>query len=223
MGVLRTPDERFGGLPGYPFEPNYVQVKSDGLASVRMHYAEAGPKDGPVVVLVHGQPTWSYLYRTVIGVLADAGLRAVAPDNIGYGRSDKLTEPTDYTVRRHIDWLHGLVIGLDLRDVTLVVQDWGGPIGLSVLARDPDRFARVVATNTARVLACELLCAAQGLEFLKPLRPGRGAEAAYLHIRERVRPLRRDRPLYRDLRAVEGMIRSRSLLVAVEAVSGPLL
>ena len=148
MGVLRTPDERFGGLPGYPFEPNYVQVESDGAAAVRMHYVAAGPKDGPVVLLVHGQPTWSYLYRKVIGVLADAGLRAVAPDNIGYGRSDKLTAPTDYTVRRHIDWLHGLVTGLDLRDVTLVVQDWGGPIGLSMLARDPDRFARVVATNT---------------------------------------------------------------------------
>ena len=148
MGVLRTPDERFAGLPGYPFEPHYVQVDTKGVAPVRMHYVDAGPVDGPVVVLVHGQPTWSYLYRKVIGVLADAGLRAIAPDNIGFGRSDKLTEPTDYTFRRHIDWLHGFVSALDLRAVTLVVQDWGGPIGLSVLARDPDRFARVVATNT---------------------------------------------------------------------------
>lgn len=148
MDVLRTADERFAGLPGYPFEPQYVQVETKGIAPVRMHYVDAGPADGPVVVLLHGQPTWSYLYRKVIGVLVDAGLRAIAPDNIGYGRSDKLIEPTDYTFSRHIDWLHGLVTGLDLHDVTLVVQDWGGPIGLSVLARDPDRFARVVATNT---------------------------------------------------------------------------
>jgi haloalkane dehalogenase len=148
MSVLRTPDERFADLPGYPFEPRYVQVETDGIAPVRMHYVDAGPSDGPVVVLLHGQPTWSYLYRKVIGVLTDAGLRAIAPDNIGYGRSDKLTEPTDYTFGRHVDWLHGLVAGVDLRDITLVVQDWGGPIGLSVLARDPDRFARVVATNT---------------------------------------------------------------------------
>lgn len=148
MGVLRTPDDRFAGLPGYPFEPRYALVETDGMAPVRMHHVDAGPADGPVVLLVHGQPTWSYLYRHVIGVLAGAGLRAIAPDNIGFGRSDKLTDPTDYTFERHIDWLHGLVTGLDLRDVTLVVQDWGGPIGLSVLARDPDRFARVVATNT---------------------------------------------------------------------------
>ena len=148
MGVLRTPDERFAGLPGYPFEPHYVQVETEGIAPVRMHYVDAGPADGSVVLLVHGQPTWSFLYRKVIGVLTDAGLRAIAPDHIGFGRSDKLTERTDYTFARHIDWLHSLVTGLDLRDVTLVVQDWGGPIGLSALARDPDRFARVLATNT---------------------------------------------------------------------------
>jgi haloalkane dehalogenase len=113
-----------------------------------MHFVDAGPSDGPVVLLMHGQPTWSYVYRRMIGILVDAGLRVVAPDNIGYGRSDKLTEPTDYTFARHVDWLHGLVAGLDLRDVTLVAQDWGGPLGLSVLARDEDRFARIVATNT---------------------------------------------------------------------------
>jgi haloalkane dehalogenase len=148
MGVLRTPDERFAALPGYSFEPHYVQVETEGIPPVRMHYVDAGPAEGPVVLLVHGQPTWSYLYRKVIGVLVGAGLRAIAPDNIGYGRSDKLTEPTDYTFQRHIDWLHSFVTGLDLRDVTLVVQDWGGPIGLSVLAREQDHFARVVATNT---------------------------------------------------------------------------
>ena len=148
MGVLRTPDECFANLPGYPFEPRYAQVRTDGIDTLRMHYVDAGPSDGPVVLLVHGQPTWSYLYRKVIGVLVDAGLRAIAPDHVGFGRSDKLTERTDYTFARHVDWLHSFVTVLDLRDVTLVVQDWGGPIGLSMLARDPDRFARILATNT---------------------------------------------------------------------------
>ena len=148
MRVLRTPDERFTGLPGYPFEPTYQDVETAGLPPLRMHYVDAGPADGPVVVLLHGQPTWSYLYRHVITALAAAGLRVIAPDNIGFGRSDKLTEGTDYTFSRHIDWIHSLIVGLDLDGITLVVQDWGGPIGLSVLARDPDRFARVVATNT---------------------------------------------------------------------------
>jgi len=148
MGVLRTPDDRFADLPGFPYPPHYVQVQTRKLDPLRMHYVDAGPEDGPVVLLMHGQPTWSYLYRTVIPVLVDAGLRVVAPDNIGYGRSDKLTDATDYTFARHVDWLHGLVTALDLRDVTLVAQDWGGPLGLSVLARDEGRFARVVAANT---------------------------------------------------------------------------
>lgn len=148
MRVLRTPDDRFTDLPGYPFDPSYRDVDTAGLPALRMHYVDAGPADGPVVVLLHGQPTWSYLYRHVIAALADAGLRVIAPDHIGFGRSDKLTEATDYTFSRHIDWIRSLIAGLDLREVTLVVQDWGGPIGLSVLARDPDRFARVVATNT---------------------------------------------------------------------------
>ena len=148
MSVLRTPDERFANLPGYRFAPNYVEVETKGVPAVRMHYVDVGPADAPVVVLLHGQPTWSFLYRDVIEVLRGAGLRVIAPDNIGFGRSDKLTEASDYTFARHIDWVYGLITALDLRDVTLVVQDWGGPIGLSVLARDPDRFARVVATNT---------------------------------------------------------------------------
>ncbi|HEX6395048.1 MAG TPA: haloalkane dehalogenase [Acidimicrobiales bacterium] len=148
MGVLRTPDVRFTGLPGYPFEPHYVQVETDGVAPVRMHYVDEGPRDGRVVLLLHGQPTWSYLYRKVIAPLVDAGLRAIAPDNIGFGRSDKLTEATDYTFQRHVDWMHSFVTGLDLQESVVVVQDWGGPIGLSVLAREPDRFAGVVAANT---------------------------------------------------------------------------
>ncbi len=147
-GVLRTPDERFVDLPGYPFGPHYSMVSAGGLPPVRMHYVDTGPDDGEIVLLLHGQPTWSYLYRTVIPVLTAAGLRVIAPDHIGFGRSDKLVERTDYTLARHIEWLQSFISNLDLRGVTLVVQDWGGPIGLSALAADPDRFARVVAANT---------------------------------------------------------------------------
>ena len=146
--LLRTPDDRFVGLPGYPFEPHYVEVEADGMDPLRMHYLDEGPSDGPVALLLHGQPTWSYLYRQVVPVLVAAGIRVIAPDNIGFGRSDKPTRATDYTFARHIEWARSLVTGLDLRNITLVAQDWGGPIGFSVLAAEPDRFARVVATNT---------------------------------------------------------------------------
>jgi haloalkane dehalogenase len=146
--VVRTPDDRFTDLPGYDFAPSYRPVQARGLPPLRMHFVDAGPPDAPVVLLLHGQPTWSYLYRHVIAVLVEAGLRVIAPDHIGFGRSDKPTDPTAYTFKRHVGWLHSLIEGLELRDVTLVAQDWGGPIGLSVLARDPDRFAGVVATNT---------------------------------------------------------------------------
>jgi haloalkane dehalogenase len=148
VAVVRTPDERFAGLVDYPFEPNYVSVRAEGIDALRMHYVDTGPRDGPVVLLLHGQPTWSYLYRKVIAVLAQRGLRILAPDNIGFGRSDKPTQATRYTYRRHVDWMTSFVDALDLREVTLVVQDWGGPIGLGTLAARPQRFARVVASNT---------------------------------------------------------------------------
>ena len=125
-----------------------MEVTTRGVEPLRMHYVDVGGADAPVVVLLHGQPTGSYLYRHVIEVLSQRNFRVVAFDNIGFGRSDKPTDPTDYTFARHIDWVHSAIARLELRDITLVVQDWGGPIGLSVLARDPDRFARVVATNT---------------------------------------------------------------------------
>ncbi len=146
--VLRTPDDRFLDLPGFPFQPRYATVGADGLAPVRMHYVDEGPENGPIALLLHGQPTWSYLYRKVIPVLVERGIRVIAPDNIGFGRSDKPVQRTDHTLARHIAWTRSLVTGLDLRDVTLVAQDWGGPIGLSVLAAEPDRFAGVVAANT---------------------------------------------------------------------------
>jgi len=146
--VVRTPDERFAGLSDFPFRPNYVSVRAKGVDPLRMHYVDTGPRGAPVVLLLHGQPTWSYLYRKVIPVLAQRGLRAVAPDNVGFGRSDKPTDRTTYTYRRHVEWMTSFVDELDVSEVTLVVQDWGGPIGLSTLGAIPDRFARVVASNT---------------------------------------------------------------------------
>jgi haloalkane dehalogenase len=141
MDVLRTPDERFDDLPGYPFAPHYVE-----LGDVRMHYVDEG--EGPTVLLLHGEPSWSYLYRKMIPPLVAAGLRAVAPDLVGFGRSDKPAARDDYTYQRHMDWLTGLVTALDLRDATLVGQDWGGLLGLRLAAEQSPRFARVVAANT---------------------------------------------------------------------------
>jgi haloalkane dehalogenase len=143
MDVFRTPDDRFDQLPGYPFAPHYVDV-----AGLRLHYLDEGPADGPVVLLLHGEPSWSYLYRTMIPVLVDAGLRAVAIDLVGFGRSDKPTRREDYSYQAHIDWTWGAIEAIGLRDLTLVCQDWGGLIGLRLVGEHPDRFARVVAANT---------------------------------------------------------------------------
>ena len=143
IDVLRTPDERFAGLPGYPFEPHYVEV-----GGLRIHAVDEGPRDAAPVLMLHGEPSWSYLYRTMIPVLTAAGHRAVAPDLVGFGRSDKPVHREDYTYQRHVDWVGGAVEALDLHDITLVCQDWGGLIGLRLVAEMPDRFARVVAANT---------------------------------------------------------------------------
>ena len=143
MDVLRTPDERFEDLPDYPFAPHYVDV--DG---VRMHYLDEGPADAEVVLLLHGEPSWSYLYRTMIPVLTAAGLRAVAIDLVGFGRSDKPARREDYTYAAHVDWTWAAIEAIGLADITLVCQDWGGLIGLRLVGEHPDRFARVVAANT---------------------------------------------------------------------------
>jgi haloalkane dehalogenase len=148
VDVARTPAERFDDLPGYGYPPCYVEVGSKSTGPLRMHYVEAGPPDADPVVLLHGQPTWSYLYRTVIETVAAAGHWVIAPDLIGFGRSDKPTDRFAYTFRRHVDWMTRFVAALDLTRISLVVQDWGGPIGLAVLAGDPDRFGAVVASNT---------------------------------------------------------------------------
>jgi len=141
--VLRTPDERFAGLPGYAMTPHYVDV--DGL---RVHTVDEGPRDAAPVLMIHGEPSWSYLYRRMIPVLTAAGHRAVAPDLVGFGRSDKPARREDYTYQRHVDWMRATVEALDLRDITLVCQDWGGLIGLRLVAEMPGRFRRVVAANT---------------------------------------------------------------------------
>jgi haloalkane dehalogenase len=143
MDVLRTPDERFTDLPGYSFQPRYVEV--DGL---RVHYIDEGPRGGAPVLLLHGEPSWSFLYRKMIPLISAAGHRCVAPDLIGFGRSDKPAARGAYTYQRHVDWMRGVVDALDLRQSTLVCQDWGGLIGLRLVAEHPQRFARVVAANT---------------------------------------------------------------------------
>jgi len=143
MEVLRTPDERFEKLPGYDFEPRYVEI-----SGLRVHYLDEGPADAAPVLLLHGEPSWCYLYRKMVPVLTAAGLRAVAPDFIGFGRSDKPASRDDYTYQLHVDVMAAFVGQLGLRDITLVCQDWGGLIGLRVAAEHEERFARIVAANT---------------------------------------------------------------------------
>ena len=143
MDVLRTPDERFHSLPGWPYEPSYATT-SDGL---RTAYVDEG--SGPTVLLLHGEPSWGYLYRSMVPVLVEAGFRCVVPDLVGFGRSDKPAAVEDYTYARHVEWLRSVLFdALDLTDVTLVCQDWGGLLGLRLVAEHPQRFARVCAANT---------------------------------------------------------------------------
>jgi haloalkane dehalogenase len=150
MKALRTPDDRFANLPGFDFEPHYADVSDDEGGTLRVHYLREGDPSAPVVLLMHGEPSWSYLYRKMIPVLTGAGLQIVAPDLVGFGRSDKPSERTDYTYARHVAWMRELLFDvLDLRDITLVCQDWGGLIGLRLVGEHADRFARVVAANTS--------------------------------------------------------------------------
>ena len=148
MDYLRTPDERFRGLPGYNFAPHYVDVPDGEGGSLRVHYVDEGLQDAAPVLMLHGEPSWSYLYRKMIPIITGAGFRAVAPDLVGFGRSDKPAKRADYTYQRHVDWMRSFIEQTDLRDITLVCQDWGGLIGLRLAAEDPDRFARIVAANT---------------------------------------------------------------------------
>ena len=143
VDIYRTPDEAFDGLPDYPFAPNYLEW--DGL---RTHYVDEGPKDAPVALLLHGEPTWSYIYRKFIPVLRAAGYRCVAPDYIGFGKSDKVTDDNWYVIDRHIERLAEFIQRLDLRNITMMVQDWGGPIGLINAVAMPERIDRLAILNT---------------------------------------------------------------------------
>ena len=142
MRTVRTPDDRFDDLPDYNFEPHYTKV-----SGLRMHYIDEGPEDGEPVLLLHGEPSWSYLYRHMVPPLAAAGLRVVAPDLIGFGRSDKLVSKSDYSYAGHVAWIREFVESLDLTGITLFCQDWGSLIGLRVAAENGQRFARIVLGN----------------------------------------------------------------------------
>ncbi len=143
MQALRTPDARFDNLSGFPYEPRYLFH-----GDLRMHYVDEGSRDGPVVLLLHGEPTWSYLYRKMIPVFLRAGCRVVAPDLFGFGRSDKPAARSDYSYQFHVDSLHHLLNTTALSNISLFCQDWGGLLGLRVVGEVPGRFARVVAANT---------------------------------------------------------------------------
>ena len=151
MENLQTHDEYFVELPDYPFPPNYLEVDDTEGGTLRMHYLAEGPADGPVVLLMHGQPAWSYLYRHMIPRLVDQGYRVYAPDLIGFGKSDKPTLPEDYTYARHVAWLSDWLQQLNLTDIKLFCQDWGSMIGLRLVAAFPERFAGVVLSNGAMV------------------------------------------------------------------------
>jgi haloalkane dehalogenase len=144
MNVTHTPDSRFVDLPDYPFAARYAEI--DGL---QMHYVDEGADAAAPVLMLHGEPTWSYLYRHMIPVCAGAGHRVIAPDLVGFGKSDKPTSKSDYSYQRHVDWLAAFVEALDLREITLFCQDWGSLIGLRVAVEHEDRFARIVVGNGA--------------------------------------------------------------------------
>ena len=148
LKVLRTPEERFVGLPGYPFEPHYAELTDRQLGTLRMHYVDEGARDAPAVLMLHGEPTWSYLYRKIIPRVTAGGYRAVAPDYIGFGKSDKPVDRTAYNYQNHVDWMLQFVDQLGLARCTLLAQDWGGPIGLRLLAERPQCFDAVLLANT---------------------------------------------------------------------------
>jgi haloalkane dehalogenase len=149
MQVLRTPDDRFDGLPEFPYRPHYSDIDDGEGGRLRVAWVEAGPADADPVLMMHGEPSWSFLYRTMIPIVAAAGHRVICPDLVGFGRSDKPTRIADHSYARHVEWMRALAFEvLDLRRVTLVAQDWGGLIGLRLAAEHPDRFARLVVANT---------------------------------------------------------------------------
>jgi haloalkane dehalogenase len=153
LKTLRTPDSRFDNLHEYAFEPHYAEIPDLDGGTLRVHYVDEGPADGAPVVFIHGNPSWSYGWRNVVPAVAKAGYRAIAVDLVGLGRSDKPSEMSDYTIARHVEWMRSALIDvLDLRGLTLVLQDWGGTVGLRILAAHSDRIARVCLANTGMFL-----------------------------------------------------------------------
>lgn len=148
MEVLRTPDERFADLEDYEYEPHYRDVKAADGTMLRFHFVDEGPRDAEPVLLLHGNPSWSYIHRHMIRGLVDLGHRVIALDLMGMGRSDKPTARSDYTLAAHVDWMGQWLEAEDLTDITLYCQDWGGLAGLQLLPKHGDRFARVIASNT---------------------------------------------------------------------------
>lgn len=148
MNILRTPHSAFDGIDDFPFAPHYFDViEPKATAPLRLHYIDEGPRDAPIALLMHGEPTWCYLYRHMIGPLVDAGYRVLAPDLIGFGKSDKPAARGDYSYAAHVGWMRQWVEGLDLTGITLACQDWGSLIGLRLVAAMPDRFASVALAN----------------------------------------------------------------------------
>ncbi|NQY64900.1 MAG: haloalkane dehalogenase [Alteromonadaceae bacterium] len=148
MEYLRTKDSCFENLPDYAFSPYYLMVDDTEGGELRIHYLDEGPKDAAPILLMHGEPSWSFLYRKMIPILAKAGYRVIVPDLVGFGRSDKPSHRTDYTYQRHVDWMSSVLEQLQLNDITLVCQDWGGLIGLRLAAEHSDNFTGIVAANT---------------------------------------------------------------------------
>lgn len=148
MKILRTPDKCFEGLADYPFTPHYTTIKTHDDSPLRIHHLDEGPKDGPLVLCMHGQPVWSYLYRKMVPLLTEAGMRVIAPDLPGYGKSDKPAAREDYSYQRQVDWMGQWLTANDFKDITFFGQDWGGLIGLRMVAAHPERYARVAIANT---------------------------------------------------------------------------
>ncbi|MEC7924788.1 MAG: haloalkane dehalogenase [Actinomycetota bacterium] len=149
MQTIRTPDTRFDDLKDYPYQPNYVEINDGEGSTLRVHYLDEGPRNSNPILLLHGEPSWSYLYRNMIPQLVDKGHRVVVPDLVGFGKSDKPLEQTDYSYARHVDWMAELIFDhLNLNSITFFGQDWGGLIGLRLIAQEPDRYDRIVIGNT---------------------------------------------------------------------------
>ena len=149
MELLRTPDDRFENLPDYPFRPNYLTIQDRSEAvGIRVHYIDEGDPVSQPVLMLHGEPSWSFLYRKMVAPFVQAGYRVLAPDLPGFGKSDKPAKRSDYSYARHVEWMTDWLQAMDLQDIILICQDWGGLIGLRLVAADPGRFARVVTSNT---------------------------------------------------------------------------